>query len=80
MSYPVTPSVDGIKIKPEIMEPEVLYHCLFGDKLMLVYKDHNEVLNCFEIEEKKIIDQVKSGNIDVEKILEDYIKKENLKS
>ena len=47
---------------------------------MLVYKDQNEILNCYEIEEEEIVLKVKeSKNDDIEKILEDYIQKENLK-
>ena len=51
MPYPLTSEKDGIKMKPEIMKAETLYHCLFQNKVMLVYKDHNEILNCYEIED-----------------------------
>ena len=63
MSYPLTAEKDGIKMKPEIMKSETLYHCIFQNKVMLVYKDHNEILNCYEIE----------------KILEEYIQEKNLR-
>ena len=63
MSYPLTAEKDGIKMKPEIMKSETLYHCIFQNKVMLVYKDHNEILNCYEIE----------------KILEEYIQEKILK-
>ena len=79
MSYPVTPGAEGIKIKPELMEQEKLYHCIFHDKVMLVYKDTQDVLHCYEIEEKELVDKVKSSpNDDVEKIFQEYIEKENL--
>ena len=48
MPYPLTSEKDGIKMKPEIMKAETLYHCLFQNKVMLVYKDHNEILNCMK--------------------------------
>ena len=41
MSYPLSSGKDGIKIQPDNMEPEILYHCINQNKVMLVYKDHN---------------------------------------
>ena len=80
MSYPLSAEKDGIKIKTEQMSPDKLYHCIFQNKVMLVYKDQNEILNCYEIEEEEIVLKVKeSKNDDIEKILEDYIQKKNLK-
>ena len=71
---------EGVKINPEIMENEKFYHCIFDDKVILVFKDHQEFLNCFEIEEKEIVEQIKSSNdVNVNSILESYIEKEKLK-
>jgi len=80
MSNPISFNDDGIKIKPEKMEKEKLYHCLFKGKVVLFYKDPQEMLNCFEIEETEIVDAVKnSKDQDIEKLLEDYIEKNKLK-
>ncbi len=81
MTNPITVGDDGIKIKPELMEKEKLYHCIFQDKVMLVYKDFQDVLNCYEIEEKELVEKVKqnSDNDSLEKIFEEYIEQENLK-
>ena len=64
------------------MEKEKLYHCIFNDKLLLVFKDSQDVLNCYEIEERSLIDRVKNSKDDneVEKVFEDYIKEQNLKN
>ena len=71
---------DGVKVNPEIMENEKFYHCIFNDKVILVFKDHQEFLNCFEIEEKEIVEQIKSSKAeDIHSILESYIQKEKLK-
>ena len=71
---------EGVKIHPEIMENEKFYHCIFKDKVILIFKDHQEFLNCFEIEEKEIVEQIKSSNdVNVNSILESYIEKEKLK-
>lgn len=80
MVYPVLAEKDGIKIKPELMDAEKLYHCLFNNKIVLLYKDQNEILNCYEIEDEQIVSRVKSSKEnDIEEILEEYIEKENLK-
>ena len=80
MTYPLSSGKDGIKIQPDKMQPEILYHCIYQNKVMLVYKDHNEILNCYEIDDNEIVSKVKESNsIDIEKILEEYIEKENLR-
>ena len=80
MDYPVIAESEGIKIKPELMEIEKLYYCLFQDKVLLFFKDQGEMLNCYEIEEKEIVEAVKntSSAVDVEDILQKFIDKENL--
>jgi len=80
MIYPISAEKDGVKIKPELMEKEKLYHCIFNDKVVLIFKDQNEILNCYEIEDEQIVSKVKSSKEeDIEEILEEYISKENLK-
>ena len=76
MGYPLSVNEDGIKIKPELMVKEHLYHCLFQDKILLVYKDSQDFLNCYEIEEEILVNKIKNSTNDeqVEKILENYIK------
>ena len=79
--YPVSTGKDGVKIQPENMEKEKLYHCMFNDKILLFYKDDQEILNCFEIEEQELVEKVKAIKEEdaIEKILEEYIKEKNLK-
>ena len=80
MSYPLRSEKDGIKIQPDKMQSETLYHCVFQNKVMLVYKDHNEILNCYEIDDAEIVLKVKtSSEENIENILEKYIEKENLR-
>ena len=80
MSDAISVNDDGVKLKPEIMEKEKLYHCIFNDKINLAFKDHQDFLNCFENEDPEIVNKIKSSDGgDVNLILEDYIEKENLK-
>lgn len=80
MDYPVTTEPEGVKINPEKMEKDKLYHCVFKDKVLLFFKDQNDMLNCYEIDEKELVDSIKqsSSSDEVENILQKFIEKENL--
>jgi len=82
MDYPLTANEDGVNIKPENMEREHLYHCLFKNKVILLFKDSQDFLNCYEIEEKGLVEQIKKCNNDdeLEKLFEDYLKEQDLKN
>jgi len=80
MDYPVVTESEGIKINPEKMEIDKLYHCVFKDKVLLFFKDQNDMLNCYEIDEKELVDSIKQSVSpdEVERILQKFIEKENL--
>ncbi len=75
MVNPISVDENGIKLKPEIMEKEKFYHCVFNEKVFLVFKDEQEFLNCYEIEEKEIVDKVMSSEAqDIDNILNEFIR------
>ncbi|MFN3655314.1 MAG: hypothetical protein ACK4TO_08335 [Candidatus Nitrosotenuis sp.] len=76
MSYPLSSEKDGIKIIPHLMEPEKMYYCLHNEKILLVFKDAQEFLNCYEVEEKEIVENVKNckNPEEIEKVIENYLK------
>lgn len=77
---PVLVEKDGIKIRPEHMEKEKLYHCVFNNKVLIFYKDAQEFLNCYEIEEAELVEKIKTcKNDEVEKLFEEYIEQKKLK-
>lgn len=79
MDYPIEAGSEGIKIRAEKMEVDKLYYCIYQDKIMLFYKDHSEMLNCYEISEKAIVDEVKNSQSEnIENILQKYIDENNL--
>jgi len=82
MDYPLTANEDGVNIKPENMEREHLYHCLFKNKVILLFKDSQDFLNCYEIEEEYLVDQIKNNSSDseVEKILQNYVDSKDIKN
>ena len=43
---------------------------------MLVFKDSQDVMNCYEIEEADLVEQIKKcdNDDDLEKLFEDYLK------
>ena len=76
MTHPLSTNGEGINIKPELMEKERLYHCVFKNKALLLFKDSQDFLNCYEIEEEPLVNQIKECKSDseLEKIFEDYLK------
>ena len=82
MDYPVSADENGVKLKPEKMEKEKLYHCIFKNKAFLVFKYLKDVLNCYEIEEEDLVEQIRkcTNDDELEKLFEDYIKGKNLKN
>ena len=82
MDYPISADENGINIKPELMEKEKIYHYEFKGKILLLFKDSQDFLNCYEIEEEDLVNLIKSSknNDEIEKILEEYIQHKNLKN
>ena len=79
MDYPIVVESEGVKIRSEKMEIDKLYYCIYQEKILLFYKEQNEMLNCYEIAEKDVVDEVKQSQTEnIEKLLQEYIKKKNL--
>jgi hypothetical protein len=79
VDYPITVESEGVKIKAEQMEVDKLYYCMYQEKILLFYKEKNDMLNCYEIAEKDVIDEVKQAQSeDIESVLQKYIQKKNL--
>jgi len=82
MDYPVSADENGLNLKLEKMEKEKLYHCIFKNKAFLIFKDSQDVLNCYEIEQEDLVEQIRKCDNDseLEKLFEDYIKGKKLKN
>ena len=82
MDYPVSADENGVNLKLEKMEKEKLYHCIFKNKAFLVFKDSQDVLNCYEIEQEDLVEHIRKCNNDdeLEKLFENYLKGQNLKN
>ncbi len=82
MDYPVSVDDNGVNLKPEKMEKEKLYHCIFKKKAILIFKDSLDVLNCYEIEEEDLVEKISkcTNDDDLEKLFDDYLQTQNLKN
>ncbi len=82
MVYPVSADENGVNLKPEKMEKEKLYHCIFKNKAFLIFKDSRDILNCYEIEQEDLVEQIRicDNDEELEKLFEEYIKGQNLKN
>lgn len=79
MDYPIVVESEGVKIRSEKMEIDKLYYCIYQEKILLFYKEQNEMLNCYEIAEKDVVEEIKQSQTDdIENILQRYIEKKNL--
>ena len=82
MDSPISADENGINFKPEKMEKEKLYHCIFKNKAMLGFKDSQDVLNCYEIEDVDLVEKIKqcTDSNDLEIFFDSYLKEQNLKN
>jgi len=82
MGYPVSADENGLNLKTEKMEKEKIYHCIFKNKAFLIFKDSQDVLNCYEIEQEDLVKQIRKcdNDVELEKLFEDYVKGQNLKN
>jgi hypothetical protein len=76
LEYPVTVQSDGVKLKPEKMIINQLYHCLFEDKVFLFYKDEEQLLHCYEVENADAVREISANPSDIETILKKYSQNE----
>lgn len=60
-----------IKINPESMIVEMLYPIIYDNSIYLFYKDENELINCYEITDKSIIEKALLNPDKIIEILEE---------
>ena len=73
---PIYADQNGIKFDPDAMEKERMYHCIYKDKAMLVFKDSQDMTNCYEIEDAELVNKIAqcSDDTELEALFEEYIK------
>jgi len=63
-----------IKINPESMIIEKLYPIIYENSIFLFYKDENELINCYEITDKSVIEKAMTDPDKIIEILEELNK------
>lgn len=59
-----------IKINPESMIVEKLYPIIHDNSIFLFYKDENELINCYEVTDKSIVEKAMLNPDKIIEILE----------
>ena len=73
MENPVESESEGIKLRPEKMETEKIYHCFYENTIFLFYKDEQEFLHCYEVEDPAARKEISENPDQLEIILRKYI-------
>ena len=66
VACPVSVTEHGVKFKPEEMVTERLYHCIYHGKAILAFKDSQDMLNCYEIEDEDLVERISRCSDDSE--------------
>jgi hypothetical protein len=71
-NYPVeTDKENKIKIKPDLMIKEKLYPFIYENSIYLFFKDENEIINCYEMLDKEVKDNMLKNPDRIIEILEE---------
>ena len=73
LNDPISANQDGIKLKPEIMMKEELYHCIYQNRVFLFYKDNDEIIHCYEVADPDTINKIKDNPDNVSEIFNEII-------
>ena len=72
LDTPVSVQPDGIKLQTEKMNPDQIYHCLFDGRVFLFFKDQEELLHCYEVEDTVAIKEIYENPLEIENILKKH--------
>jgi hypothetical protein len=71
-NYPIeTDKENKIKIKPDLMIKEKLYPFIYENSIYLFFKDDNEIINCYEMLDKEVKDNMLKNPDKIIEILEE---------
>ena len=75
MAWPLTTNEEGINIKPDLMEIDKLYHCIFKNSIFIFFKDEEGFMHCYEVNEPEVVKQIEKCPRELEKILLNFSNK-----
>lgn len=76
MEYPIIVEKDGIKIKPEEMTVDKMYHCIYDKKVYIFYKDEENLTHCYEVDDTLVVQEIINNPDNLEDILLKHSKKQ----
>lgn len=76
MEYPIIVENDGIKIKPEEMTVDKMYHCIYDKKVYIFYKDEENLTHCYEVDDPLVVQEIINNPDNLEDILLKHSKKQ----
>jgi hypothetical protein len=69
LEYPIIVEKDGIKIKPEEMTVDKMYHCIYDRKIYIFYKDEENLTHCYEVDDPLVVQEIVNNPDNLEDIL-----------
>jgi hypothetical protein len=69
LEYPIIVEKDGIKIKPEEMTVDKMYHCIYDKKVYIFYKDEENLTHCYEVDDTLVVQEIINNPDNMEDIL-----------
>ena len=72
LEYPIQAHENGIKIKPELMTADKLYHCIYDNAVFIFYKDQEEIMHCYQVENLSAATEIMNDPDNLEQILHKY--------
>lgn len=72
MEYPVRVEEEGIKLRPELMQVDVIYHCIYDNAVYIFFKDQEELMHCYQVEDPDAVSAIIKNPLKLQDILRKY--------
>ena len=72
MEYPVRAEEEGIKLRPELMQVDVIYHCIYDNAVYIFFKDQEELMHCYQVEDPDAVSAIVRDPLNLQDILRKY--------
>lgn len=72
MEYPVRVEEEGIKLRPELMQVDVIYHCIYDNAVYIFFKDQEELMHCYQVEDPDAVSAIIRNPLKLQDILRKY--------
>ena len=72
MEYPVRVEEEGIKLRPELMQVDVIYHCIYDNAVYIFFKDREELMHCYQVEDPDAVSAIIRNPLKLQDILRKY--------